>query len=370
MTQQPSPTDITDAAPVLVVGAGPTGFTAALELARHGVPVRLIEKADGPSPLSRAVAILPWAMDLLEPSGAAALIREAAQPIQRVEAYLHDTKVLLMPTDIDPDPHVRLFCLPQNVTESLMATRLAEYGVTVEYGHTLESLSEEHGLPQATINGESRSYSYVLGADGSRSTVRKHLGEKFAGYDLPSRWSIADVEASNWTGPQTFQLHFLDSGDVALTIPIGPQRYRVVASQPDALATLPVPMHVDYVHRADEFTIGVRQTASYGRGRVWIAGDAAHIHSPVGGRGMNLGIQDAHEWVNRLIDGTLEPGADDGYSASRHARGRQVIALTEAVRQAVMTPRRARKTLALRLLGTAVKFGPINRRVVRRMLLS
>ncbi|SMR70783.1 2-polyprenyl-6-methoxyphenol hydroxylase [Aliiroseovarius halocynthiae] len=370
MTQAPNISDATQDTPVLIVGAGPTGLTAALELARREIPVRIIERREGPSALSRAVGIMPWAMDILDKSGAGPLVRNAAQPVHRVEVWTDKQQTMTLSMDVDPDPNVRLFCLPQNETEAILAEKLAGHGVQVEYEKSLEGISEEADFPKATINSETKSYAFILGADGVRSMVRDYLGEEMQGYDLPTKWSIADVDASGWTEPGVFRVYLKNDGNAVFVIPMSPKRYRLVASEPDALTALPVEMKVEHLHRAGDFTIGIRQAGSYGRGRIWIAGDAAHTHSPVGGRGMNLGIQDADEWVERLITHRLEPEGMQGYSDARHARGKEIIEFTETARKNVMAESSLTKTLALKTVGALGGLMPINRKLVRRMLLT
>ncbi len=142
-------------------------------------------------------------------------------------------------------------------------------------------------------------------------------------------------------------------------MPLGPTRYRVIASRPDALRALPVPMQVEQVHRAGTFRISIRQVRDYGRGRVFLAGDAAHCHSPVGGRGMNLGIADAADLAARIAEGRTA-----GYTAARHAAAARVIRATEAARRMLQGGplRRGLATSALRVASAL----PIARRAAAR----
>ena len=350
-----------DRLPALVVGAGATGLVAALGLARHGLPVRIVEKRDGPSPLSRAVGILPMSMPLLERAGVADSVRERAVAITDGLIFDHDREIARVPMD-RLHGH-RLYALPQDETETILADRLQEFGVEVEYGRPFEAFTQSESHVSATVAGETRRYSELLGADGARSPVREALGLPFEGYDLPSRWSIADIDVGADVGG-TFRVHLLTDGEAVFAIPIGPQRLRVVATVPDALAALPVDPGTVGVRRAGDFTIAVRQVPRYRVGRVSLAGDAAHVHSPVGGRGMNLGMADAAEWARCCAAGTLSD-----YSAARHAAGREIIDFTETMRRRVMVPDSLKRRATLGALGLAIRLPPALQLINRRILL-
>lgn len=350
-------------APVLIVGAGATGLVAALELARRGRPVRIVERREGPSTLSRAVGILPMSMPVLERLGVADRIRERSVAVRGLRLFDGDRRVADLPLDRLDAGHMRLFCLPQDQTETIFAERLAALGGEVKYGRTFEALEQrDDGTVAVTIDGETRPYAAVLGADGARSSVRATLDLPFEGYDLETRWSIADIDVRA-PAEGLFRVHLLADGEVVFVIPIAPHRLRVVATVPDALAAAPVDLGIERVRRAGDFAISVRQVPRYRVGRVALAGDAAHVHSPVGGRGMNLGMADAAEWATRLVEGRM-----DGYSDARHAAGREIVAFTEAMRRRVMTPDGPARRAALKALSLATHLPPIVRELNRRVL--
>ena len=304
---------------VLIVGAGPTGLTAALEFARRGIIAHVIEKRPTPSPWSRAVGILPASLEILEPTGVSDALRARGIRVGHARVFRGSKEMLALPLAVPDRPEAMLLALPQDETEGCLADAFHRYDGHVHYGVTLTGLEQLDPHVQVTLDGAARTglpdkYQFVVGADGVHSTVRQALEIPFEGYDLPQQWSIADVEATDWPWPQDFCAFLLDGGAVCVAVPIGPGRYRVIADRPDALATLPVPMVVTARRREGTFTIAVRQAARYGLDRAWLAGDAAHSHSPVGGRGMNLGIADAAALVHHFEAGTLQD-----YSYQRHA---------------------------------------------------
>ena len=195
------------------------------------------------------------------------------------------------------------------------------------------------------------------------SAVRQAMDIPYDGVDLPDTWSIADVEAENWPEPDSFKAFFIGGGAAVIVVPLEAARFRVIANRPDALEALPVPMDIRHIRREGEFQISVRQARHYSQGRVFLAGDAAHCHSPVGGRGMNLGIADAADLARRFVEGGL-----DGYHAARHGDGAEVIRFSEMGRKALMgpcAPCRAGVRLGLRL---ATRIPALRNRMVRRLL--
>ena len=349
---------------ILIVGAGPTGLTAALELARRGIVPEVVERRPEPSDLSRAVGILPRTMRLLEPSGVSEAIRGEAIAMRGVVFHWEDAPIARIPLDLESDPNARIFGLAQDRTEAHLREAFATHGGTVRYGAALEALATQGDKVQATVDGAADGYDYVVGADGADSVVRQALGIAFEGIDLPEKWAIADVDCADWPFNEHFCGYLRSEGRVVVVVPLEAARFRVISNTEDSLATLPVPMQVSRIRRQATFRIAVRQAARYQQGRVFLAGDAAHCHSPVGGRGMNLGIADAAELARRMAEGGL-----DGYQAARHPYGAQTIAMSERVRKTATSStsalRRGLFTGVMRL-GAALPF--LRRRLAKVML--
>jgi len=348
---------------VLIVGAGPTGLTAAVELARRGIMPVVIEKRKSVSNLSRAVGILPRSMDLLGPSGVAKSIRSEAVVFQRAIFHNRDKPLAIIRLNTLKDRNKRIFGLAQDRTEAHLRNTFSGFGGKINYGAELLSLSQNDTGISVSILGKAFRFDTVIGADGTASTVRKALHIPFNGYELPEIWSIADVDLKGWKNPRAFQSFILDHGGVVVVVPLEKSRFRVIANRPHALASLPVPMNVTQVHRIAKFNISVRQAETYQSGRVFLAGDAAHCHSPVGGRGMNLGIADAADLAERIAKDTTE-----GYHAARHPVGKKTIKLSERARHTITSTHPAIRFFLRSFLRSTGHSALLQRRFVKNAL--
>lgn len=350
---------------ILIVGAGPTGLTAAVELARQGITPDIIDSKEDPSSLSRAVGIMPGSLNILTRSGVTERLIAEGIKLQTVKLFSGTSpKMTVSLKGGHPDWDYGI-ALAQDRTEAALRDTLIVHGGSVVYGTSLTDLRQESDrVIVGTQDGKEAAYDLVIGADGTQSAVRQALGIDYPGFDLPETWSIADVDAVNWPYKETFVLSMLDGGQVAVVAPLEAERYRVISNTKDALATLPLPLEVTDKRREGQFKISIRQVSDYSLGRVYLAGDAAHCHSPAGGRGMNLGIADAAELAGRIIKGQL-----DGYSAARHAAGAETMATSERARRLVTTTnplKRAAAFAAFRLID----FSPALQRRVARTFLS
>lgn len=351
---------------ILVVGAGPTGLTAAVELARRGLLARIIDRNEGPTPLSKAVGIAPHSLELLEASGATErlLAKGLRIPCGRIHFAGQELGVVRFSTL--QHRFNFLLSLPQSETEGVLAEVLAGLGGTVERHTALTELTEAGDRVEVVLQGpggqEEASYDMVYGADGAHSRVRDSLGLGFEGYTHDRTWSIADAEIADWPYEAgTAQLFLQRGGNVGFIIPIGPDRFRAVSNTEDALARIPGDYRVTRVLRSDSFRIPVRQAPRYQTARVFLGGDAAHVHSPVGARGMNLGIEDAAAFARRFAEDDLA-----GYTAERHPVGRRWIAASERALAAVQATHPAAVALRNLALWTLGHLPPLQRPLLAR----
>ncbi len=349
---------------ILIAGAGPTGLTASVELSRRGIIPRIIDRKEAPSVLSRAVGIMPASLNILTPSGVTDHLVEEGIKMKFAQIFKGDKLLVRLPLKGGHPDWDFAIALAQDRTEHALIEALKKYGGSVEFGSELTGIRQENGKVLVNINnGPDEEYDYILGADGIHSAVRTHLGIEYPGYDLPETWSIADVEAANWPYPEAGTICILPDGDMAFVVALDKNRYRVVSNTKDALAALPLKLEVTNKHREGQFTISIRQVNEYQKGRVFLAGDAAHCHSPAGGRGMNLGIADASEWARRVYENDLA-----GYSRSRHEAGAATIALSERLRKTMSSNSLLTKTIITIIASTINIITPLQRRMAKTFL--
>ncbi|MGR3363697.1 MAG: FAD-dependent oxidoreductase [Maritimibacter harenae] len=345
----------------LVVGAGPTGLTAAIGLARRGLPVRVIEKRDTASNLSRAVGILPPTVRALEALGAADEILQESLVVKRIQLSVRGRVLGHVDMSDAVAPDRRILALPQDRTEELLRKVVERLGGEIRFGAAFEGLEQDADGVTVRFGGTEERFDHVIGCDGVHSPTREALGIAYEGYDVPGDWSIADVDVGGDFDPHRV---FIDPGDrrtgVTIAIPIGPTRTRIIAGRKDALEGLPFPIEVTHVRRTAPFTISIRQARDYVQGRVLLAGDAAHCHSPVGGRGMNLGMLDAVAAAEAIATGEIAE-----YGTARHREGAKTIRETERARRPV-TSGHPLVPYALATIGFILKHSRAARRAFLR----
>ena len=349
---------------LLIVGAGPAGLTTAVELARRGIVGDVIDLRESGSGLSRAVGIMPASLDILRPSGVTDKLLAEGMKFRKVRIYRQSSLALALPLRISGAKGEFILGLAQDRTETHLRDVLSELGGRVRYGTELADLRQDANKVTVEMrDGATAEYDYVIGADGARSRTRGLLNIDFQGHDLPGTWSIADVDAEGWPNADALTLCQLSGGDVAVVVPLEPERFRVVSNTGDALAALPLKLNVTNIRRAGQFKISIRQAAQYGVGRVFLVGDAAHCHSPVGGRGMNLGIADGAELARRMVEGGLE-----GYGEARHQVGKETIALSEAARKLMTSRNPLTRFLVLTVFRTASFTPALQRQFAKKIL--
>ncbi|MGI4876776.1 MAG: FAD-dependent monooxygenase [Janthinobacterium lividum] len=334
---------------ILIVGAGPVGLTLAIELARYDVPVRIIDKAPARTDKSKALVLWSRTLELLARSGGASAFVDAGFKAEAVNIIAGDKLIgRVMMTDIQT-PFPFGLMLPQSETERLLEERLNGFGVTVERRVELVGFTDKSDTVEARLaapNGdETRSFPWLVGCDGAHSAVRHGLALPFTGETLESDWILADVHMTGYPCPDNEASVYWHRDGVFVIFPISPGRYRVLADLPSSGAPqTPTPTLEQVQTIIDRrgpsglvafdpiwlagFRINGRKVADYRHGRVFLAGDAAHVHSPAGGQGMNTGMQDAFNLAWKLamvIRGEARTSLLDSYSPERSGVGDEVL---------------------------------------------
>ncbi|KQY91755.1 NAD(P)/FAD-dependent oxidoreductase [Brevundimonas sp. Root1423] len=304
---------------VLIVGAGPAGLAAALFLSRRGVPVRIIDAAAEPTRTSKALGVNPRTLHLLEDTGVTARILAEAQEMRTLFLH-HNGKPL---TTLKPDWKALgadhpMVILPQARTEALLTEALAAFGVAPERGKALATVSQTDDEVTATLaDRETIATPLLFAADGARSTVRKALDLDFPGDGWTEPWQLMDVDIDGLQPDQGWiDLH--DEGAL-IVLPFSGKTFRLIGFGRPLLDDLPPAWTIGTIHWQSDFRISHRMVEGMTVGRICLAGDAAHIHSPMGARGMNLGIEDAFVYAACAADFLRgEPGRLEDYNRIRH----------------------------------------------------
>ncbi|MGI9418155.1 MAG: FAD-dependent oxidoreductase, partial [Geminicoccaceae bacterium] len=331
---------------MLIAGAGPSGLAAAIELHRRGHQVRIIDKAKGFAEQSRAIGVNPRTLSILGPSGASERLLAEGTRIESACLHFVNGRVARLDFTSLDTPYPFMLALPQSRTERLLHETFAELGGSVEHEMALTGFSQNPDGVSCRIKGSfgetEIAATHLIGADGARSTVREQAGIAFPGDSLDHDWTLADV-AMDWPYPPN-ELHvFFDDTGFLFTITMGADRLRIVSPDAAPEARLPVGARVKEEIWRSSFRVHHRQVPTYQQGRVYLAGDAAHIHSPIGARGMNMGISDA-----ATLAWLISEGREAEYSAMRHPVGARTIAMVKRqTRQAVAAARWQRRLAGL-----------------------
>ncbi len=359
-------------ADVLIVGAGPVGLTLAASLQARGVDVVLVDKAAEVARTSRAAVIHARTLEVLHTIDVSDELVRRGVIVPRFTLRDRDRALLTIDFDGLPTPHPYTLMLPQDITEDVLTGRLAELGGRVHRPYELARLEQDgDGVTATMAGGETVRASYVVGADGMHSAVREQTGIGFAGDTYGQSFVVADVHLDWAFDEREVMLYFAPAG-LLVVAPLPGGRHRIVATADvapehpdrddiqallDARGPRKRPALVRDVVWSSRFRVHHRLADRYREGRVFLAGDAAHVHSPAGGQGMNTGIQDAVALAARLAR-VLRDGADervlDGYEAERRPIAADVVAFTDRMTRVATVNRSAVRRLrnvTLRILG-------------------
>jgi 2-polyprenyl-6-methoxyphenol hydroxylase-like FAD-dependent oxidoreductase len=346
---------------VLIAGAGPTGLTLACELARHDVPFRLVEAAPGPQPGSRGKGVQPRSLEVFDDLGIVGRVLAHGRMAMPIRSTGPDGQVTVSgtgPLPRDPTiPYAASLITPEWRIEEALRLRLAELGGTVEFGTTLAGFDQSpDGVTAVLVHDggtETITADWLVGCDGGHSIVRKGAGLAFEGETREDvRMIVADVEVDGldrdawhmWRHPDGLtSLCPLPSTDLfqfQAGLAPGPHPDLDLATMQAILdrRTGDAGPRLHEPQWSSLWRANIRLADHYRTGRVFVAGDAAHIHSPAGGQGMNTGIQDAHNlgWKLAAVTRGASPALLETYEAERRPVAAGVLALSDArLRQAI-----------------------------------
>ncbi|MCA2211802.1 FAD-dependent oxidoreductase [Jidongwangia harbinensis] len=381
----PAPPSRTD---VVIVGAGPTGLTLACALAARGIDHVLIDATGQGGNTSRAAVIHARTLEVLDDLGVTGELCRRGVVVPRFTIRDRDRTLLHVPFDGLPTRFPYTLMLPQNITEQILGERLTADGGTVHRRHRLTGIENDDDGVVATVAGPGGTTHrvharYVAGCDGMHSAVRDRTGIGFTGDRYGQSFVLADVRMA-WSLPRDTVSLFFSPAGLVVVAPLPGDRYRVVATLDDApeqpgLADLQnlldargprrAPATVTEVLWSSRFRVHHRLADRYRRGSVFLAGDAAHVHSPAGGQGMNTGIQDAMVLARLLADAvTAPPGTVDldAYQARRRPVAAGVVAMTDRLTRAATV----RNPVARRLRNAALSLAGRSATVRHRLALN
>ena len=372
---------------ILIVGAGPVGLLLATECARRGLRYRIVERRSALSVHSKALAIFPRTLEILDMAGLAGPFLAAANRVTWVSVTAGERRLAEVHFAPRETTYPFVAMLPQNVTETLLEGALRERGGTVDFDTEFVGADQDSDGVSATLRRagaiERCTARFVVGCDGAHSTLRHLLCLPFEGAQYRASFLLADVETNDTFPADAMQLCPSPQGPLAI-FPMSAHRRRVVATVPEPLGDAP---SLELVQRllmerappgiearalnwSGYFAVHHRQLAELRVGRMFLAGDAAHIHSPIGGQGMNTGLQDVWNLAWKLDIASRGRASDallESYSQERRPVIARVIGLTHAMTRALGATSPVAQVLRDTVIPAAMRLPAIRRRLVRRL---
>lgn len=361
---------------VLVVGAGPVGLTLASELTRYGVRCRIVDKDSGIKNISKALILHVRTQEVLEAMGAIAPVKAESKPLRQVELHAYGKHIGHWTLDGIDSPHPHPVIIGQNRTEHILEQHLNNLGVKVDWQVETTGFQQDGdgvtvNLRHADVREEKSRAKWLVGCEGAHSIVRKQLGLSFEGGRYENEQFIQADAKIRWTLPKGVSYLFLTSAGYMMVIEMPDDIVRVFISLPDPDPTNDTAPSLQEVQDAlnklggndaelydpvwlARYRTSHRRADRFREGRVFVAGDAGHVHVPIGGQGMNTGIQDAFNLAWKLayvLKGVAHPQLLDSYNSERHPVAVALLEGTDKAYRNILHPNKL-------LQNTARVFGP------------
>lgn len=338
------------AIPVLIVGAGPTGLTMAIELHRRDIPFRIIDKQNKPVPTSNALAAQTRTLEVWDDEGLLDNALSRGIEVKEFNLYADKKKILHADFSLLPSSHPYVLAIAQHETETMLIEHLQKNNVTIEMDVELVEFAEKENIVTATLKHadgqiEKIQAEWIIGCDGNRSIIRENSNIAFLGKELPQHFVLADAKINSTLPPNSFN-GFLSEHGISIYMKYNKEYTRLIADVTHdaelskaksltleqikrlALERCSFPLEISDPDWSSGFWIHERIASAYRSNRIFLAGDAAHVHSPAGGQGMNTGIQDSYNLAWKLalvIQGHADVSLLDSYYAERAPVAKRVL---------------------------------------------
>lgn len=372
---------------IVIVGAGPTGLTLAAELANLGLAPVVLERLENRVTTSRALVIHARTLEVLEPLQVTQELIHKGIPLPYI--HIRDRHRILATInfkDLDTRYPFALIC-PQNQTEAILQNKLQSFGIQIERSCEVVAITQEHNRIQVEFKKgntlQTITTEWLIGCDGSHSLVRESASIPFLGAAYEESFILADITLNTSLSSQEGHLFFSDQG-LLLLIPLPDNQFRIIASvdKPLPHPTLAdfekilqergpqnTPSTISKLVWSSHFHIQHRLAQTLRKGNILLAGDAAHVHSPAGGQGMNTGIQDAFSLAHALYE-TIQSKEDTPLKSWEKQRlhvAQKVIQLTDKMTRLGTLSSPTAKFLRNQLLHCAGKIPWITRALAQRL---
>ena len=376
--------DLPERTRVAIIGAGPTGLTAALALASKGIDCVIVDKSAPHAGRSRAATVMPMSLEILEEFGVCDELVSHGLKLNGFAGWDRKRRLAAFAFAQLDTKYPYCLVIPQSLTEQLLESRLAEAGRKVHRPLELAGFDQDQdGVVLAFTDGQTLRADYVIGADGGHSRVREAAGIKFTGYKYPVSVVLADVDVDldparsgvDAAKDEDRVRGFLTPHGSMAVVPLPSGRWRIAAPMHGAVrdpdlgdvrtlirlrAPHAIPGEVVGLEWASHFQVQRRLAERYRAGRVFLAGDAAHVHSPVAGQGMNVGIQDGAN-IGRKLAYVLaggDPCTLDAYETERQEVAEKVLRATDRLTRSLMIHTRFAcmvRNSVVRVVGTSTR---------------
>ncbi len=369
--------------PVLIVGAGPVGLTAAAMLNHYGIPVRIIDKKPLPTQTSNAVVIHSRTLELMGMLGLTNQFVAAGRLTKSMEMYSNLSHLASIHFDLIESQYKYLCCVPQNITEKILIEHLTQQGISVERSIELLSINTEMDQTVTVVTDKGTiEANWVVACDGYHSKARESLNIPYEGSDMKLNFMMIDAPVTWDLSLESMYGCFNDQLSLALfpmknsvrmiaEISHAPQ---YINTEPNeavfmkiAEGCVPGSIKIDKPLWSSKFWIHERLAAQYLQGHVLLAGDAAHAHSPTGGQGMNTGLQDAINLAWKLalvVQGEANEKLLLSYQEERRPVAQQVLSVSSFMSEAALTKNRIASTLRTVLMPLISKLNVVQKKAV------